>query len=63
MPDRYFVTFMPNTAVELETMSDAVVKGAEKLKILEKVVEKVEKEFPPLEAHYQINHIIHSKLS
>ena len=63
VPDRYFVTFMPNTAVELETMSDAVVKGAEKLKILEKVVEKVEKEFPPLEAHYQINHIIHSKLS
>ena len=61
-PDRYFVTFMPNTAVELETMSDVVSKGAEKLKIVERVVEKVEKELPPLQAHYQINHILYSEV-
>jgi hypothetical protein len=41
-------------------MSGAVVKGHEKLKILEKVIETVEKEGTP-EAHYHANSILYSE--
>jgi len=58
--DTYFVTFVPHTAEEFTVMSDTIVKGHEKLKILEKVVETVEKE-ATLEAHYQANSLLYSK--
>jgi hypothetical protein len=58
--NRYFVTFVPSTAVEAATISDAVAKGAEKLKIVEKVVETVEKELlPGPEAQYYTNQLLY----
>jgi hypothetical protein len=62
--DRYFITFIPNTSVEVRGISDAVVKGAEKLKILEKIVDTVQKkDLPVQEAHYYANHLLYSNSS
>ena len=62
--DRYFVTFIPSTSVEVASISDAVVKGTEKLKVLERVVETVEKKLLPThEAHYYTNQLLYSNSS